>query len=158
MKYLSTALRLYTYANGDGTIHGSQRSKVSITYAPTAEASEAILRVIIKQIPRQAAGVFNVDSEDEVVDIEVYSCVLRGNGHLARLDVAPGAVAFPRAIYLGEAVSSTLSRSRTRHSQRWPGPSTTTNALLKTVRWCKPRHKPRWSGCRRAVSSSLVNQ
>merc|ERR1719197_1495061 len=93
-----------------------------MTYAPTsAEASEAILRVVIKQIPRQAAGVFNVDSEDEVVDIEVYSCVLRGNGHLARLDVAPGAVAFPRAIYLGEAVSSNAV--------------TITNPTQSTVAW-----------------------
>ena len=47
---------------------------------------------------------FKVDSDEEDVDIEVYSCVLRGNGHLARLDVAPGFVAFPRAMYLGESV------------------------------------------------------
>ena len=93
--------------------------KVSVMYAPTsAEASEAILRVIIKQIPRQAAG---INSDEEEVDVEVYSCVLRGNGHLARLDVAPGAVAFPRAIYLGEAVSSNAV--------------TITNPTQSTVAW-----------------------
>ena len=42
-------------------------------------------------------------------------------GHLARLDVAPGAVAFPRAIYLGEAVSSNAV--------------TITNPTQSTVAW-----------------------
>ncbi|CAH0377858.1 unnamed protein product [Pelagomonas calceolata] len=94
----------FTYANGDGTIHSEQRSNVAVTYAPSAnEASQAILRIMIKQIPRQAAG---ITSDEDVVDIEVYSCVLRGRGHLARLEIAPGAVAFPRAMYLGESVAS----------------------------------------------------
>ena len=67
----------FAYSNGDGTIHSAQRSKVSITYAPTAaEASQAILRIMIKQIPRQAAGAFAVESDDDTVDIEVYSLSL----------------------------------------------------------------------------------
>ena len=51
----------FTYSNGDGTIHASERSNVAVTYAPSnAEASQAMLRIMIKQIPRQAA-VFNVE-------------------------------------------------------------------------------------------------
>ena len=112
---------VFAYSNGDGTIHSEQRSNVSMTYAPTSnEASQAIRRIIIKQIPRQAAGAFSVESDDDTVDIEVYSCVLRGRGHLARLEVAPGAVAFPREL---------LWARPCRH------PVTITNPGTPTVAW-----------------------
>ena len=93
-----------------------------MTFAPSEAAyAEATLRVIITQVPRKSAGALPILGEADTVDLEAFACTLRGRGHLARLDIRDGTVAFPRAIYLGERVSG--------------NPITITNPTQSTVAW-----------------------
>ena len=108
--------------NGDGTLDAKEREVIQVTFAPSEAAyAEATLRVIITQVPRKSAGALPILGEADTVDLEAFACTLRGRGHLARLDIRDGTVAFPRAIYLGERVSGNAI--------------TITNPTQSTVAW-----------------------